>query len=145
VAGYKVYFGEKSRTYTRTIDVGLQTIVPLTNLNPGVTHFIAVTAYDTNRLESPFSDEISYTPRVDGTNAMFVPFTLGMFPGAVKVQFIGGDGQLCRVVASSDLVQWEELHSVTLLGGTTVKYLDLDPESRPRRFYRVIATPATEL
>lgn len=88
LAGYKVYYGSGIATnwqptiydtnftpcpsvvllrgtnwfrqYTNTIDVGNQTNCIITNLIPGLTYFFAVTAYDTARLESEPSDEVSY-------------------------------------------------------------------------------------
>jgi fibronectin type 3 domain-containing protein len=142
VAGYNVYSGEKSRTYTRIIDVGLQTSLPLTNLTPGVTYYFAVTAYDSNRLESPFSDEVFYTPRVNGTNASIIPFTLAVSEGSTAIQFTGFAGKVCRVVASSDLVQWEEIYTVTMTQNESIEYLDGESRSRSYRFYRIVATAA---
>src|SRR5688572_33479628 len=82
IAGYNVYIGSSSRNYSRVIDVGLQTSIPLTNLTQGITSFFAVTAYDTERLESPFSDEVFYTPPVDGVSATVLPCTLTLANGA---------------------------------------------------------------
>src|SRR5215471_19465714 len=61
IGGYRLYLGVASHTYSTVLDVGTSTNATLSNLTPGVTYFFAVTAYDTNRLESPFSGEISYT------------------------------------------------------------------------------------
>jgi len=60
VIGYRVYYGPSSHYYTAVIDVGRQSACTLANLVPGVTYFIAATAYsDTG--ESNFSGEIAYT------------------------------------------------------------------------------------
>src|SRR5215471_9428230 len=61
IAGYRLYLGLSSGNYATSLDVGATTNATLANLTPGTTYFFAVTAYDTNRLESPFSGEISYT------------------------------------------------------------------------------------
>jgi hypothetical protein len=61
IGGYRVYMGEASRSYTFASDVGNSTTAQLQNLPPGRTVYLAVTAYDTNGLESDFSDEITYT------------------------------------------------------------------------------------
>ena len=64
IAGYKVYYGTASGTYTQAVDAGL-TITPVTptftvtNLVTGNTYYFAVTAYDTFGVESSFSDEAS--------------------------------------------------------------------------------------
>jgi hypothetical protein len=60
-AGYRLYDGPASRTYTNIIDVGNATTGTVSNLVAGVTYFFAVTAYDRNGLESDFSSEVSFT------------------------------------------------------------------------------------
>jgi hypothetical protein len=59
LSGYRVHYGTESRTYRRAIDVGNVTNWTLTNLFAG-TNFFAVTAYDTDGLESDFSDEVHW-------------------------------------------------------------------------------------
>jgi hypothetical protein len=61
VAGYRLYDGVTTGTYTNVIDVGNATTAMVSNLVSGVTYFFAATAYDTNGQESVFSDEVSYT------------------------------------------------------------------------------------
>jgi hypothetical protein len=61
VAGYRVYLGEASRSYGTTYNVGNQTNIEIAPLQPGKTFYFAVTAYDTNGLESDFSQEVFYT------------------------------------------------------------------------------------
>ena len=61
IAGYRLYEGVASRTYTNVISAGTVTTSTVSGLASGATYFFAVTAYDTNGLESDFSSEISYT------------------------------------------------------------------------------------
>jgi len=61
IAGYRLYSGQFSRVYTRETDLGMTTTSSVGGLATGVTYYFAVTAYDTNGLESGFSSEISYT------------------------------------------------------------------------------------
>jgi hypothetical protein len=61
ITGYRLYDGVVSRAYTNVIDTGAATTQAVTGLAVGVTYFFAVTAYDTNGLESDYSAEISYT------------------------------------------------------------------------------------
>jgi hypothetical protein len=61
IAGYRLYDGAASGTYTNVVAVGRATSATISNLVNGVTYFFAVTAYDTSGQESDFSDEISYT------------------------------------------------------------------------------------
>lgn len=61
IAGYRLYDGPASRTYTNVLDVGSATTATVSNLIRGTTYFFAATAYDTNGLESDYSSEVSYT------------------------------------------------------------------------------------
>jgi hypothetical protein len=61
IAGYRVHYGPESGLYTETIDVGFMVNAELTGLATGAVYFSAVTAYNSSGLESPFSNEISFT------------------------------------------------------------------------------------
>jgi len=62
IAGYIVYYGAASRTYTNAIDVGTTTTTSVTGLVDNVTYFFEVTAYNSSHVESDFSAETSFTP-----------------------------------------------------------------------------------
>ena len=59
-AGYRFYQGTTSRVYDQTLDVGLSLTNRVSGLLPSSTNFFAVTAYDTNGLETPFSNELRF-------------------------------------------------------------------------------------
>lgn len=61
IAGYRLYQGVASGSYTNKISVN-QTNATVSGLVTGVKYFFAVTAYTTTGLESPYSNEITYTP-----------------------------------------------------------------------------------
>jgi len=61
IAGYIVYHGYRSRYYTESIDVGNWPSATISGLVDGETYYLCVTAYDSQRNESDFSDEINYT------------------------------------------------------------------------------------
>lgn len=65
VRGYRVYSGRQSRVYDTVLDVSNRTLIEI-SATPGTTYF-AVTAYDTDNLESDFSEEVSYAAAL--TNA----------------------------------------------------------------------------
>jgi hypothetical protein len=75
VAGYRLYDGVVSRAYTNVIDTGTATTQAVTGLTVGVTYFFAVTAYDTNGLESDYSAEISYTVPLPTNNPPTISLT----------------------------------------------------------------------
>ncbi len=60
LAGYKVYYGTASHSYTTVIDVHNVTTYSVTGLGAGTWYF-AVTAYNTTGAESTFSNEVSTT------------------------------------------------------------------------------------
>jgi hypothetical protein len=60
VAGYNVYYGGKSGTYTNKICAGNATNATLSGLVQGTTYYFAVTTYTSSGVESPFSSEVSY-------------------------------------------------------------------------------------
>lgn len=62
IGGYIVYYGPASRNYTNAVNVGNVTTNTVSGLVDGATYFFAVTAFNTNGLESDFSDEVSYAP-----------------------------------------------------------------------------------
>lgn len=61
VAGYNLYYGAVSRTYTNTIPVGGRNSATISNLAAGRTYYFAATAVTSVGLESDYSDEASYT------------------------------------------------------------------------------------
>jgi len=66
--GYKVYYGQASRDYTSSIDVGNVTNYKIDGLSGGNTYFVSVTAYDNSGNESSYSEEVSASiPLADTT------------------------------------------------------------------------------
>ncbi len=61
LAGYRVYYGTESATYTQMKDVGKVTSCILDGLVIGQTYYVVVTAYDLNNNESAPSLEVSAT------------------------------------------------------------------------------------
>lgn len=61
IAGYRLYYGTSSGNYSNTIEVGNETTALVEQLDPAGTYYFAVTAYNTEGLESLPSDEVSYT------------------------------------------------------------------------------------
>ena len=59
LAGYKVYYGTRSRDYDYVIDVGNVTQYTVTSLESEKRYYFAVTAYDTSENESSFSEEVT--------------------------------------------------------------------------------------
>jgi hypothetical protein len=69
LAGYVLYWGTSSRSYTFSDDVGNTTTHTIPGLSVGQTYYITVTAYDTSANESGYSNEVVHTipaPDADG-------------------------------------------------------------------------------
>lgn len=62
VAGYKIYIGTQSLQYSWFQEAGNRTQATVGNLDENITYFLSITAYDTQGMESGFSNEINYTP-----------------------------------------------------------------------------------
>lgn len=61
VVGYLVYYGNASGDYTSRIDVDTNTLVTITQLQPGLTYYFTVSAHDASGNESVLSNEASFT------------------------------------------------------------------------------------
>jgi len=60
VAGYRVHFGTASGSYDVSTDIGARTSYTFDDPNDGAMHYIALTAYTTDGIESTLSQEIAY-------------------------------------------------------------------------------------
>ena len=60
VIGFKVYYGTASRSYSYAVNVGLSTCCVISGLKDGITYYFATTAYNTSKIESVLSNEVSY-------------------------------------------------------------------------------------
>ena len=62
VSGYNVYYGSSSGAYTNVTDAGNNIIITLNGLNINQMYYFAATTYAESGMESPFSDEVIYSP-----------------------------------------------------------------------------------
>ena len=117
LAGYRVYYGTKTLTYTNMTDVGSAVNLAIPGLVPGVTYFFAVTAYNQLGLESDYSLEVAYTPLPTANLLALLPNG----PGKAKLRFsyTGSVGTGFKLYTNSVLY----LSAVTTAASSTV--LDL--------------------
>lgn len=73
IAGYIVYYGHESGSYTYAKDVGKVTSCTVANLQEGTPYYFAVTAYDHSGQESDYSKEVSND--IPGTCTYRIPQT----------------------------------------------------------------------
>jgi hypothetical protein len=136
VAGYKVYYGVVSRTYTHMVDSGHTTSVTIPDLVEGTTYFFGVTAYNTDGLESYLSDEASYT--VPGT----IPEALAKLqiraaPAGKAILTVSGEvGRTYKIQASPDFIKWTLIGTAVMPASGSLDFTDTNAVSFPKRFYR---------
>lgn len=61
ITGYKLYYGTQSGIYSEILDIGGNLEAELSGLAAGSTYYCNVTAYNSSGLESPFSEEFSFS------------------------------------------------------------------------------------
>ena len=124
LAGYRIYDGVSSHTYTNMVEVGNVTNATISGLTVGLTYFFSVTAYDTIGLESPFSNEISYTVTnsVPSCTYAIAPTSasFGAAGGAGNARVTAGGGCFWMVTSG---VSWVTINSGSSGSGNgTVSY-----------------------
>jgi len=130
-AGYRLHYGTASANYTNSIAVGLATTSTITGLEGGVTYYFVVTSYDTNGLDGPDSNEISYTAPTG------LP-TVGMNTGANREVVLTVTGQIglkYDILATQDFKTWIVIGAVTLGSSGSVDFVDTNAANFARRFY----------
>lgn len=130
VAGYRVYLGTASGNYTTIVEVGNVTTNTVPGLTNGVTYFMAVTAYDTNGLESAFSNEISVVP---GLTRIQVHVAANR---QAVLTLSGPIGHTYDIQATADLRTWTAIGNVTVGSGGSFDFTDTNAPIFPKRFYR---------
>lgn len=73
IAGYNIYYGVASGTYTNVTPVGNVTNATITLPARGVTYYFAATAVNTLNLESVYSNEINWTAPTNSLSAVRAP------------------------------------------------------------------------
>ena len=135
VAGYRLYSGVVSGLYLNSVELGNVSTNTVVGLVRGTTYFFAITAYDTNGLESAFSNEIAITPGVTT-----VQLTSGA-SGEVALTLAGLSGQSCEIQASEDLRTWISLGLITLRADGANQFTDTNASHYAQRFYRTTEQP----
>jgi hypothetical protein len=70
IAGYRVYYGTAEQGYSKTTDVGNATTTTISNLIPGRAYIFVATDYNSIGLESPPSNQVSFTATTHGTSVI---------------------------------------------------------------------------
>lgn len=134
VAGYALYYGNASGSYTARIDVGTNTMATVSGLKEGQTYYFAVTAYNAAVVESAPAGELIYI--VPGV----VLLTPASQPGnPVTIKFPVAPGHWYEIQASVDLKSWTTIRqTATATSNTWVQFLDPQAGAFQKRFYRLV-------
>lgn len=132
-AGFYIYSYEEGTDTPVRMDAGLTTRKSIGGLREGLQYRFAVTAYNTERVESPRSNEVVVE--------IPVPILLNRpaGPAAVReVRFPAAPGLAYVVEASTNLLDWSPIWQTgvaTAYGWVEIP--DLESANLPRRFYRL--------
>jgi hypothetical protein len=132
--GYLLHYGTASGSYPSQIDVGTNLTATISGLKEGQTNYFVVTAYNSMRLESLPSAEISFiVPELVTLDSGANPTV----PGRIK--FVVAPGHWYEVQATEDLHSWVTLwQTVVVTSNTWVQFTDSDVSVFPARFYRLM-------
>lgn len=134
VVGYTVYYGTSSHSYTNSVQTGADVVYTIRALEEGTTYFFAVTAYDSNRTESDFSNEITYTVPV-----VQPAIQVSIMPGGqVMLKVTGRVGSTYRVLLSPDQRQWSTLATRTVGPEGSFELVKPPGTVDPYAFYRLV-------
>jgi len=134
IVGYRLYYGTTSQGLTNTVDTGGELTATVTGLKEGTTYYFAVTARNSDGLESLPIDQVSFTvPRV---SLLFTPAPSPADPTRLRFEAISGYAY--EILASEDLETWVTIYYTTPTVSGWMEYADLDSPTFPSRFYRLI-------
>lgn len=128
VAGYKIYYGTASHSYTAVVVLGSTNNGTVSGLIAGTTYYFAATSYNGAGAESPYSDEVSYTVPEPAAQLSAAVSSGGQFSFTVS----GITGQMYVVQASSNLLDWVPVMSNT----APFVFVDSNTAGFKQRFYR---------
>ena len=133
MAGYFLYCGNEPGVYTNKIDIGNNTTAAVSGLQEGQTYHFAVTAYNSDGVESALSNDTSYlTPgwlRLLGA----VNF------GSLGMEFPVAPGHWYEVQASINMQAWTTIgRTGTATSNAWTQFADSQAGQFPNRFYRLV-------
>jgi hypothetical protein len=134
VVSYRLYYGTASQSLTNVVDSGLQLTASVNGLREGTTYYFAVTARNSDGLESLPSEEISY--QAPGLTLLMSPPAVPGDP--MRLRFEAVPGQPYELLASDDLTNWATVYYTTPSASGWVEFADTESPWLPKRFYRLI-------
>ena len=109
VVGYNIYYGTVSGEYTNELVLSDVNTATLTGLTAGTTYYFVATATGTDGVESPFSNETTYTVPLPATLAL-QPVSSAGGVTAVNITATGAVPSQWMIEESTDLVNWAPVY-----------------------------------
>ena len=132
VAGYNLYYGGTSGTYTNKVSVDLATSAVTSGLLVGVTYYFSATTYNSAGMESAFSGEVPYTVPTQPQRVQIRAMPSKQFALTVT----GTVGHTYDIQATQDFKTWTTIGTVTVGATGSLNFTDANAASFSRRFYR---------
>lgn len=138
VGGYRVHYGNASRTYSTTVDVGCATMATVTNLQAGQPYYFAVSAYASDGYESDLSEELVWTPPESVTADHFSWGPIGTVQTsgtsfAVSIEAQDADNRVLEGFNGTVRLEGQSLTEITVGTGTRSSEYPLATSRRDAR------------
>jgi len=134
INGYRIYYGSSSGNYTNTITLGNIANGSVPGLTGGITYYFAITAVDTNGVESTFSNELNYQLGLPGAKMTAHRGGAGQF----QLTVTGATSHTYNIQATTNLLAWINIGSITLSTNGALNFTDTSASGFASRFYRTI-------
>jgi fibronectin type 3 domain-containing protein len=131
VTGYRLYYGAASGQYTNSVAAGNTTSCTVTGLVNGTTYFFATTAHNASGVESPFSNEVSYSVAFSRLQITAQDAT------GLTLAIEGVAGRPYNIEASENLGNWAVIGTITTSASGRANFKDTQAGNLSRRFYRL--------
>jgi hypothetical protein len=143
VTGYYLCWGLTSGVCTNQLDVGNLTTATVGGLEPAVTYYFTVIAYDLRGDLAPPSNEVSYSAPASPPPATPAVLSLayqgaGTAAAILQLSFEGTVGATHQLQVTEDFQYWETIWTTNCPAEGTMAVTITDLASHSQRFFRVV-------
>lgn len=142
VTGYLLCWGLASGACTNHLDVGNLTTATVGGLEPKLTYYFTVVAYDYRGDQSPPSNEVSYS--APASPPPMIPLVLsvehqgaGSAAASLQLSFEARAGVTYQLQATEDFRVWETIWTTNCLADGPRSATVTDLAGYPQRFFRL--------
>lgn len=143
VSGYYLCWGLASGACTNHLDVRNLTTATVGGLEPKVTYYFTVVAYDYRGDLAPPSNEVSYSAPASPPPATPAVLSVelqssGTAAASLHLSFEGTAGATYRLEVTENFQDWETIWTTNCLADGPMAATVTDLASHPQRFFRVV-------